>query len=394
MPHQKTMIALLVALSIGLPSADTCASAVPRLALKATAPDTAGRPSPRPTVRRAAVRVPITGSQYATVAGPPAKPTDIKVLKSGSVRDGNIYDFVALMWADHAVNETGFVVERKVADGYQTVGRTAANETFFEDVGVDPHGWNQWRVKACNLHGCSDYAEFVQGGGAAQLKPNQRAPAPRDGNGGTGGGSDSDKCKAEGGVWIGLGIDHCSHALGAALATASAIVQGITNPCYQAYLVYFGVVGGGATLRSLPEDVIQLLKPYYGETLLREVRYGSSHHTASENTSMTDCKDIYFPFGSGHVDVIKNGRLLARDSQGRLVNEGTMRLLLHELQHARQCADLYGQANYAARWFSEMSGTTIVQIITAPTTVSSKTLHDKMPMEADAKDKESLAERL
>lgn len=388
MSHIRKMAGRFAALVFVSCLATWPASAATGATSKPASPDTVRRSAAKQPAVRATAPTVTPAKPYSQVARPPAPPSNMGVLKSGSTADGYGYNFVVLMWKDNAPNESEFVVERWEASAYRVLGRTGANETFFEDVGADPMIGGRWRVKACNARGCSGYAEFAPIAGSPLLKPKQESSNQSDrGDGGGGGG-------AGGAGWIGLGIDYVSEALGEIAETGNAFVQSITNPVYQAYQVYFAIVGANATMRSLPEDVIQVLKPYYGEALLREVRYGSSNHTTSENTAMTDCKNIYFPNGSGDVVVIKEGRLLARNSQGRLVNEGTMRLLLHELQHARQCADIFGRANYGARWFSELTGTVITQIIVAPTSVSSKSIHDHMPMEGDAASMGALAGQL
>ncbi len=386
---RRSMV-LAVVLACGLGVASTAVRA-PAQAPKPRSPSTATiakPPVPLPRLTKAVIRAPRATAPRSVVPGPPLKPSGLRIAKWGSVSQGAGYDFVGLMWTDNAINEMSYVIERwggpGCEAGYTKVGYAGANGSYFEDTGVDPRAdtyW--WSVKACNLQGCSE--------GAAISIQNDQNNVPVGGTTVVTVPKDPSKtCAEEGGVWLGWGIDYCSHELGA----ANSAWLTATNPVVQAYMAYFAVVGGGATMRSLPEDLIQKLKPYYGESLLREVRYGSSSHTASDGTAMTDCKDIYFPLGSGDVANIKDGGLLEKNDNGQLVHESTVRLLLHELQHARQCADIGGRVNYALRWFSEMSGTTIVQLITAPGTVSSRTIHDAMPMEADAKDKENLAASL
>jgi hypothetical protein len=388
MSRQSMMMAVLLTVGFGLASTPARAPAqtpTPRSPSTAT---TAKPPVPLSQPTKAVVRAPQNPGARSNIAGPPARPTGLRVVKSGSVSRGGGYDFVGLMWTDNSINEMSYVIERwggpGCEAGYTRIGSTGANASCFEDIGVDPAaGTYWWKVKACNTRGCSEAA-------AISIQNDQRNN-PVGGTGTLVVPKDPSKtCAEEGGIWLGWGVDYCSHELG----TLQSAAQMATNPIVQGYMAYFAVVGGGATMRSLPEDVIQRLKPYYGESLLRDVRYGSSSHTASDGTAMTDCRDIYFPLGTGHVATIKEGALLQRDASGRLVHENTMRLLLHELQHVRQCGDIGGRVNYGIRWFSEMSGTTIVKLITAPTTVSSKTLHDAMPMEADARAKEDLASGL
>jgi hypothetical protein len=309
----------------------------------------------------------------------PRAPTQIQVTASGRVADGSPWDYAILMWNDNASNESQFIIERRSLGAWEVVGSTSANESQFEDTTVDwSNATNWWRVRAQNLFGNSDYSNetylsFLADpahnpvGGTEVLTPESYA----------------DSCKASSGTWIGWGINHCSHAYQAVYGA----IQTVTNPLVQVYKAYFWIVGSGSTKRSLPEDVIQALKPYYGETLLRNVEYGSSNHTSTDNTAMCNCMDIYFPSGSGVVASIKNGVILARNPDQSFTDPNRLHWLLHELQHAKQCADWGGRENYAIRWFGELSATTFEELITNPRKVSNQKLHNSMPMEGQAKAK-------
>ncbi len=319
--------------------------------------------------------------------GPPLAPTNLVVAARGSMQDGASYNYVGLMWHDQAINELGYVVERwggpGCEAGYTVVGLLPANATFFEDVGVDPRaGTYWWSVKATNLGGPSAGAAISIQNDVRHnpVGGTQTVEVPED---------PAEKCKAEGGVWLGWGINYCSKTLGD-LYSAGQIVF---DPIVQVYMGYFAIVGGGATTYRLPEDVVTKLKPHYGETLLREVRTGASNHTKSDSTAMTDCKNIYFPSGSGVVALLKSDSILEK-RDGQFVYANEVRWLLHELQHTRQCVDIGGRENYAVRWFSELGATTIGNLIAAPGNVSSREIHDAMPMEEDATRKEDLVNSL
>jgi len=307
----------------------------------------------------------------------PRAPTQIQVTASGRVADGSLWDYAILMWKDNASNESQFIVERRNLGGWVVVGKTSANESYFEDTTVDwNNATNWWRVRAQNLFGYSDYSNetylsFLADpahnpvGGTEVLTPE----------------SYEDSCKASGGKWIGWGINHCSRAYQAVYGA----IQTVSNPLVQIYKVYFSIVGSGSVKRSLPEDVIQRLKLHYGETLLRNVEYGSSNHTSTDQTAMCDCMNMYFPAGSGVVANIKNGVILAQDDKDDFVHFHDLRWLLHELEHTKQCSNWGGRENYAIRWFGELSVTTIEELITNPRKVSNQKLHNSMPMEEQAR---------
>ncbi len=342
-----------------------------------TAPDRVAR---RPQVEA------LPGARLTPQNHPPAQPTGLWIAKSGSTSSGSGYDFVGLMWSDNADNEAEYVVSRWggpcCESGYTVIARLPPNSTSFEDVGVDPRGGSYWwSVEARNVFGASSTSITIQNDQAHNpVGGTQTVEVPED---------PSEVCKEQGGVWLGWGLNYCSQALGELYSAA----QTLLDPVVQVYAGYFAVVGGGVTTYALPEDVVRALAPHYGEALLREVRYGASQHTVSDNTAMTDCSTIYFPAGSGVVTLLRSGGLLAK-AGGALVNPDAVRWLLHELQHARQCADLYGRENYAIRWFGELGVTLIAQLITDPASVSNRSIHDAMPMEGDAVQKESLAASL
>ncbi|MBD3869037.1 MAG: hypothetical protein IFK94_13015 [Acidobacteria bacterium] len=179
------------------------------------------------------------------------------------------------------------------------------------------------------------------------------------------------------------------------------IITIVHNPLVQLYMVYFEtIVGSGAEMYELPEEVKDKLKLYFPPTLLERVRYGSSHHTSTENTAMTDCTDIYFPAGNGIVKLLKNNQIFTRvpDSKSpcSYLYWGKLHWLIHELYHTLQCVEEGGRPNYATRWFGELPVATIEKLITSPRTVSMNKIHDSMFMEerAESYADEVLYERL
>jgi hypothetical protein len=162
---------------------------------------------------------------------------------------------------------------------------------------------------------------------------------------------------------------------------ALADSQLILNTLLKTYRVYFAAIDAGAEMRQLPFGVKQKLAPHYAPQLLERVWYGESHNLVVKNTAMTDCNNIYFPSGSGMIDMVENGKLFDEKYKDNL------RWLLHELTHSEQCEALGGRDAYAAAWFGELATTTITQLILDPGNVSEKLLHDAMPMEKKAEQK-------
>ena len=64
---------------------------------------------------------------------------------------------IALQWADNALNETGFVIERKTGGGQFTVIDTAtADDTSYEDSGLSANTQYTYQIKAYNASDTSD----------------------------------------------------------------------------------------------------------------------------------------------------------------------------------------------------------------------------------------------
>ncbi len=187
------------------------------------------------------------------------------------------------------------------------------------------------------------------------------------------------QCRAEGGIWIDI-FSYCSKALGRVYGVAATIL----NPEVLAYKAYFQIVGGGATMRALPDYVVTRLTGHFDKTMLARVQHGASKHTASDDTAMTDCDKIYFPDGRGHVAAITDGKLFAKDSSGYYVYRGSIHLLLHELTHVQQCINWGGRENYATNWFGQLGSTTLEELFTDPAKVSNRRIHNSMPMEGKA----------
>ena len=173
-------------------------------------------------------------------------------------------------------------------------------------------------------------------------------------------------------------------ALGVLLTTPKSVFpdsQLVVNSLLSAYRSYFTVVDASASMRRLPYEVRQRLAPYYGLQLLEQVRYGESEFLKMGGAAMTDCHSIYFPSGSGMIDIVEKGHLFDRTYRDDL------KWLLHELTHCEQCDEKGGQDAYAVTWFKEVAASTIAQLFLDPKQVNARMLHDAMSMEKAAEEK-------
>jgi hypothetical protein len=201
--------------------------------------------------------------------------------------------------------------------------------------------------------------------------------------------SDAERCKERGKDYIWLGpegrLGRCTK-LRNQVKWLESKYRGMTNlanlgkPHVLAYLTYFQTIGSGSEQRSLPSDFRKMIRRHYGN-YVDKIKYASSKHTSTDQTAMTDCYDIYFPAGSGVVAELKNGRIFDGKNARRL------HWLLHEIEHSEQCNRWGGRYTYADKWFGQLSGTVLEQIITKRTKISNKSIHNAMPMEANAEKK-------
>ena len=69
-------------------------------------------------------------------------------------------DSIELAWTDESENETGFRIERRRASGgsWTNAGETVADVEAYRDDGLDPDTRYEYRVRACNEGGCSEYS--------------------------------------------------------------------------------------------------------------------------------------------------------------------------------------------------------------------------------------------
>lgn len=201
--------------------------------------------------------------------------------------------------------------------------------------------------------------------------------------------SDAERCKERGKDYIWLGpegrLGRCTKLRNEVKSLEDKYkgaknIANLRKPSVLAYLAYFETVGSGSKRRNLPSDFRKSIRKHYGN-FVDKIKYASSKHTSTDQTAMTDCYEIYFPAGLGVVAELKNGRIFAGKNAWRL------HWLLHEIAHSKECNRWGGRYTYADKWFGQLSGTILGQIITKRTKISNKSIHDAMPMEVNAEKK-------
>lgn len=87
---------------------------------------------------------------------PPAAPSGLTALETGE-------NTVRLGWKDNADNETSYEVERKAPQfGFAKVATLGPDVTSFSDSGLWRRTEYEYRVRACNAAGCSNYSNRVK----------------------------------------------------------------------------------------------------------------------------------------------------------------------------------------------------------------------------------------
>lgn len=132
------------------------------------------------------------------------------------------------------------------------------------------------------------------------------------------------------------------------------------------YQGYMAQLDSGVTLHQLPEHYITALRASYPSVNLHNWRFGYGNHQPPNNAT-TDCSKTYFN-NSSYVTKLKNGNLSTSQE---------FHWMLHEIQHFVQCNRVGGRDAYAKMWFDQLSVTFVQNSDLA-------TLHDRMPMEAEA----------
>ncbi len=96
---------------------------------------------------------------------------------------------VNLAWTDNAANETGFRIERLVANTLAQIITVPANTTSFTNTGLSPVTAYTYRIRAFNGNGYSAYANTVQVTTPPVASPPPPPPPPPPPSGGGGGGA-------------------------------------------------------------------------------------------------------------------------------------------------------------------------------------------------------------
>jgi uncharacterized repeat protein (TIGR02543 family) len=85
---------------------------------------------------------------------PPAAPSDLSAIANNPTT-------VTLAWSDHAANEDGFKIERKVGGIFNQIGIVNADVVSYTDAGLNSNTTYSYRVRAYNFAGNSAYTNEV-----------------------------------------------------------------------------------------------------------------------------------------------------------------------------------------------------------------------------------------
>lgn len=105
------------------------------------------------------------------IVSPPTAPQ----APSALIATPTAHNEVTLTWTDTSTNETGFEVERAASgvDTFQQLAEVAADVTTYVDMGLDPLTDYEYRVRAINSVGASEYS-----GAAMVSTPAELATTP------------------------------------------------------------------------------------------------------------------------------------------------------------------------------------------------------------------------
>ena len=85
---------------------------------------------------------------------PPDAPTRLRVSEEGATS-------ISMTWRDQSDNEARFEIQRRsFSQNWTTIATPEANEESYVDEGLQPETWYQYRVRACNAGGCSQYSNW------------------------------------------------------------------------------------------------------------------------------------------------------------------------------------------------------------------------------------------
>lgn len=138
------------------------------------------------------------------------------------------------------------------------------------------------------------------------------------------------------------------------------------------YRRYMDVLGAGVKLYHLPDGYVDQLKAYYPNVNLGSVRFGFSDRQPPGNAT-TDCHNMYFS-SRDYTEKLRTGTLTVNDD---------FSWLYHELRHTEQCKEVGGRDPFAEMWFKDLEYSALATNLNNPDYY--KGLHDKMPMERNAK---------
>ncbi|MDT8322436.1 MAG: zinc-dependent metalloprotease family protein, partial [Xanthomonadales bacterium] len=96
----------------------------------------------------------VAGFRAGAALTPPAAPGALLATAAGP-------DSVELDWLDNAGDEDGFTIQRATDGGFDTIASLAAETTAFRDDGLTPDTGYQYRLRADNSAGSSDWSDIA-----------------------------------------------------------------------------------------------------------------------------------------------------------------------------------------------------------------------------------------
>ena len=156
-------------------------------------------------------------------------------------------------------------------------------------------------------------------------------------------------------------------------AAACASRRDACNAKINLYNGYMSQLGSGAVLRQLPAAYAEILQTQYSGVNLNSWRFAFGSRQPPSNAT-TDCTVTYF----------NNPAFVEKLRAGNLDADWELGWLFHELRHVGQCQQIGGRERYAKMWFGHLEFAFL-------SSANLETLHDRMPMEADA---DSVADRV
>ena len=102
-------------------------------------------------------------NQLTIVGGAPGSPANLVATSISNQSPGNPPGQIDLTWDDNSNNESGFEIERRIGStgSWSKIGTTNANEVGYSDKHLHANVSYDYRVRAINLEGDSEWSDVV-----------------------------------------------------------------------------------------------------------------------------------------------------------------------------------------------------------------------------------------